>query len=62
MPEEVERTIDLISDQLGLIIKSLMAMEERVSRSEDKISKLNIMIYKRLEERRGLKGKIMNLE
>lgn len=62
MPEEVERTIDMISDQLGLIIKSLTTMEERVSRSEDKISKLNVMIYKRLEERRGLKGKILNLE
>jgi hypothetical protein len=53
--------LDKIEAQLGLIIKSLMSMESRVSRSEDKISKLNMVIFKRLQERRKLKEKIMNL-
>ncbi len=53
--------MDKIEAQLGLIIKSLMSMESRVSRSEDKISKLNMVIFKRLQERRKLKEKIMNL-
>jgi hypothetical protein len=39
-----------------------MSMEERVSRSEDKISKLNMVVFKRLQERRKLKEKIMNLD
>ena len=38
-----------------------MAMEERVTRSEDKISKLNMVVFKRLQERRKLKAKIMDL-
>lgn len=54
--------LDKIESQLGLIIKSLMSMEERVSRSEDKISKLNMVVFKRLQERRKLKEKIMNLD
>ncbi len=54
--------MDKIESQLGLIIKSLMSMEERVSRSEDKISKLNMVVFKRLQERRKLKEKIMNLD
>ena len=44
------------------MIKSLMTMEERVSRSEERIARLNMLIFKRLEERRGLKNRIMNLE
>ena len=39
-----------------------MTMEERVSRSEERIARLNMLIFKRLEERRGLKNRIMNLE
>ena len=45
-----------------MIIKSLLTMEERVSKSEERISKLNMVIFKRLSERRNLKKKIMNLE
>ena len=44
------------------MIKLLMTMEERVSRSEERIARLNTLIFKRLEERRGLKNRIMNLE
>ena len=39
-----------------------MAMEERVTRSEERIARLNMVIFKRLEERRGLKNRIMNLQ
>jgi hypothetical protein len=37
-------------------------MEERVTKSEERISRLNIVIFKRLSEKRNLKKKIMNLE
>ena len=37
-------------------------MEDRVTRSEERIAKLNMVIFKRLEERRGLKKRILNLE
>ena len=39
-----------------------MSMEERVSRTQDKISKLNIVIFKRLKQRRALKAKILDLK
>lgn len=58
----MEEVVDKISEQLNLIIKSLLTMEERVSKSEERISKLNMVIFKRLSERRNLKKKIMNLE
>lgn len=54
--------VDKITEQLNLIIKSLLTMEDRVSKSEERISKLNMVIFKRLSERRHLKKKIMNLE
>ena len=37
-------------------------MEDRVTKSEERISKLNMVIFKRLSEKRQLKRKIMNLE
>lgn len=39
-----------------------MAMEQRVTRSEEKIAKLNMLVFKRLEERRNLKNKILNID
>jgi len=48
IPPEVEEVVDKISAQLELIIKSLLAMEDRVSKSEERISKLNMVIFKRL--------------
>lgn len=39
-----------------------MAMEERVTRSEERIAKLNMVVFKRLEERRNLKNKILNID
>jgi hypothetical protein len=36
-------------------------MEERVTKSEERISRLNMVIFKRLSEKRNLKKKIMNL-
>jgi hypothetical protein len=54
--------VDKISEQLNLIIKSLMTMEDRVTKSEERISKLNMVIFKKLSEKRQLKKKIMNLE
>ena len=62
MPSEVEEVVDKISDQLNLIIKSLMTMEERVSKSEERISRLNMLIFKRLEQKKHLKKQIMNLD
>ena len=37
-------------------------MEDRVSKSEERISRLNMVIFKRLSEKRQLKKKIMDLE
>ena len=48
LPPEVESVLDKIDQQLSLVIKALMSMEERVTRSEDKISKLNMIVFKRL--------------
>ena len=57
----MEEVVDKISDQLNLIIKSLLTMEDRVTKSEEKISRLNMVIFKRLSQKRQLKRKIMNL-
>lgn len=54
--------VDKISDQLNLIIKSLQSIEERVTKGEERISKLNMLIYKRLIEKKNLKKKVLDLK
>lgn len=58
----MEEVVDKISEQLNLIIKSLLTVEERVTKSEERISKLNMLIFKRLNDKKNLKNKIMDLK
>lgn len=48
VPEEVLTVIDKISEQLEAVISSLVTIEKRVCNNEENISKLNMVIYRRL--------------
>lgn len=54
--------IDKISEQLEAVISSLVTIEKRVCNNEENISKLNMVIYRKLEQSKHVKNNLFSLQ